>query len=31
MLPDRFCQSQIAADPHLQVVTVSSRAGQPAR
>ena len=26
-LSDRFCQSQIAADPHLQVVTVSSRAG----
>lgn len=26
-LPDLFCQSQIAADPHLQVVTVSSRAG----
>jgi acyl-homoserine-lactone acylase len=25
-LPDRFCQSQIAADPHLQVVTVTSRA-----
>ena len=24
-LPDRFCQSQIAADPNLQVVTVSSR------
>src|SRR5215469_8431432 len=23
-LPDRFCQSQIAADPHLQVVTVRS-------
>ena len=26
-LPDRFCQSQIAADPHLQVVTVTSPAG----
>jgi acyl-homoserine-lactone acylase len=25
-LPDLFCQSQLAADPHLQVVTVSSRA-----
>jgi acyl-homoserine-lactone acylase len=24
-LPDRFCESQIAADPGLQVVTVSSR------
>ena len=24
-LPDRFCPSQIAADPGLQVVTVSSR------
>ena len=23
-LPDLFCQSQLAADPHLQVVTVSS-------
>jgi len=23
-LPDRFCQSQISADPHLQVVTVRS-------
>jgi acyl-homoserine-lactone acylase len=23
-LPDRFCQSQIAADPHLQVMTVRS-------
>jgi len=26
-LPDRFCPKQIAADPHLQVVTVTSRAG----
>jgi acyl-homoserine-lactone acylase len=26
-LTDRFCQSQIAADPHLQVDTVTSRAG----
>lgn len=26
-LTDRFCPSQIAADPHLQVVTVTSRAG----
>ncbi len=24
-LPDRFCAAQIAADPHLKVVTVSSR------
>src|SRR5262249_56004340 len=27
-LPDRFCQSQISADPHLQVVTVTSPAGR---
>jgi acyl-homoserine-lactone acylase len=26
-LTDRFCQSQIATDPHLQVVTVTSGAG----
>jgi acyl-homoserine-lactone acylase len=26
-LTDRFCQSQIAADPHLRVVTVSSKGG----
>jgi acyl-homoserine-lactone acylase len=24
-LPNLFCQAQIAADPHLQVVTVRSR------
>src|SRR5262249_50059824 len=29
-LPDRFCQSQISADPHLQVATVRSPAGYPA-
>jgi acyl-homoserine-lactone acylase len=25
-LPDRFCQAQIADDPHLQVITVRSPA-----